>query len=242
MLTIEVLLAFLAASALITIAPGPDNLMVLSVGISRGQRAGIGFGLGCALGCFVHTLWAALGIGAVVMASEGTFTVLKMAGAAYLVYIGVMSWRFAGKATLVKLDDGAVEPITAHLRRGFIANVINPKVALFFIAFLPQFVDPGRGPGLVADGDARRRVCRTDGSHLRQPGLVCRRHRQPPAGATGAGRLARPLCRNDFFRPGPASRQRDALTFSPGPMRPGLFSKLGIPGGNPSLLATGAIP
>jgi threonine/homoserine/homoserine lactone efflux protein len=146
MLTIEVLLAFLAASALITIAPGPDNLMVLSVGISRGQRAGIGFGLGCALGCFVHTLWAALGIGAVVMASEGTFTVLKMAGAAYLVYIGVMSWRFAGKATLVKLDDGAVEPITAHLRRGFIANVINPKVALFFIAFLPQFVDPGRGP------------------------------------------------------------------------------------------------
>ncbi len=145
MLTIEVLLAFLAASALITIAPGPDNLMVLSVGISRGQRAGIGFGLGCALGCFMHTLWAALGIGAVVMASEATFTVLKMAGAAYLVYIGVMSWRFAGKATLVKLDDGAAEPITAHLRRGFIANVINPKVALFFIAFLPQFVDPARG-------------------------------------------------------------------------------------------------
>jgi threonine/homoserine/homoserine lactone efflux protein len=145
MLTIEVLLAFLAASALITIAPGPDNLMVLSVGISRGQRAGIGFGLGCALGCFMHTLWAALGIGAVVMASEETFTVLKMAGAAYLVYIGVMSWRFAGKASLVKLDDGEAEPITAHLRRGFIANVINPKVALFFIAFLPQFVDPARG-------------------------------------------------------------------------------------------------
>ncbi|MBI5898172.1 MAG: LysE family translocator [Rhodocyclales bacterium] len=143
--TMEVLLAFLAASALITIAPGPDNLMVLSVGISRGQRAGIGFGLGCALGCFVHTLWAALGIGAVVVASEHTFTVLKMAGAAYLVYIGVMSWRFAGQATLVKLDDGAVEPISAHLRRGFIANVINPKVALFFIAFLPQFVDPARG-------------------------------------------------------------------------------------------------
>jgi threonine/homoserine/homoserine lactone efflux protein len=108
--------------------------------------AGIGFGLGCALGCFMHTLWATLGIGAVVMASEGTFTVLKMAGAAYLVYIGVMTWRFAGKATLIKLDDGSAEPMTAHLRRGFIANVINPKVALFFIAFLPQFADPGRGP------------------------------------------------------------------------------------------------
>ena len=146
MIPIEVLLAFLAASALITIAPGPDNLMVLSVGISRGRMAGIGFGLGCALGCFAHTLWATLGIGAVVMASEGTFTVLKMAGAAYLVYIGVMTWRFAGKATLIKLDEGSTEPMTVHLRRGFIANVINPKVALFFIAFLPQFADPARGP------------------------------------------------------------------------------------------------
>ena len=146
MIPIEVLLAFLAASALITIAPGPDNLMVLSVGISRGRMAGIGFGLGCALGCFAHTLWATLGIGAVVMASEGTFTVLKMAGAAYLVYIGVMTWRFAGKATLIKLDDGSAEPMMVHLRRGFIANVINPKVALFFIAFLPQFADPARGP------------------------------------------------------------------------------------------------
>ena len=115
MITTEILLAFIAASALVTVAPGPDNLMVLSVGISRGREAGIGFGLGCALGCFVHTLWAALGIGAVVMASEGTFTVLKMAGAAYLVYIGVMAWRHAGASTLVKLDDGRAEPVTARI-------------------------------------------------------------------------------------------------------------------------------
>jgi threonine/homoserine/homoserine lactone efflux protein len=145
MIPIDVLLAFLAASALITIAPGPDNLMVLSVGISRGRAAGIGFGLGCALGCFVHTLWATLGIGAVVMASEGTFTTLKMAGAAYLVYIGIMAWSHAGKLGVIKLDDAAAEPLAVHVRRGFIANVINPKVALFFIAFLPQFVDPARG-------------------------------------------------------------------------------------------------
>ncbi|MCX7166805.1 MAG: LysE family translocator [Rhodocyclales bacterium] len=145
MISTEVLLAFLAASALITVAPGPDNLMVLSVGISRGRSAGIGFGLGCALGCFTHTLWATLGIGAVVLASEATFTTLKMAGAAYLAYVGVQAWLKAGKMALIALDHGSEEPIGAHLRRGFIANVINPKVALFFIAFLPQFVDQSRG-------------------------------------------------------------------------------------------------
>jgi threonine/homoserine/homoserine lactone efflux protein len=68
-----------------------------------------------------------------------------MAGAAYLVYIGIMAWRHAGKLGVIKLD-AAAEPLGAHVRRGFIANVINPKVALFFIAFLPQFVDPARGP------------------------------------------------------------------------------------------------
>jgi threonine/homoserine/homoserine lactone efflux protein len=145
MIPIDVLLAFLAASALITVAPGPDNLMVLSVGISRGRSAGIGFGLGCALGCFTHTLWATLGIGAVVLASEATFMTLKMAGAAYLVYIGIQAWLHAGARAPIKLDEGKAEPLGMHVRRGFIANVINPKVALFFIAFLPQFVDPARG-------------------------------------------------------------------------------------------------
>ena len=144
MISGEVLLAFLAASALITIAPGPDNLMVLSIGISRGRGAGIGFGLGCALGCFTHTLWATLGIGAVVLASAAAFTALKMAGAAYLVYIGINAWRHAGELALTGLAQCPAEPLGLHLRRGFVANAINPKVALFFIAFLPQFVDPGR--------------------------------------------------------------------------------------------------
>lgn len=145
MIPLDILLAFLAASALITLAPGPDNLMVVSVGISRGRQAGIGFGLGCALGCFVHTLWAALGIGAAVLASPGVFFALKAAGAAYLVYLGFGAWRNAGAMAPIRLDDAAPEPLAAHLRRGFIANVINPKVALFFIAFLPQFADTARG-------------------------------------------------------------------------------------------------
>lgn len=149
MISVEVLLAFLAASALITIAPGPDNLMVLSIGMSRGRAAGIGFGLGCALGCFTHTLWATLGIGAVVLASASAFTALKMAGAAYLVYIGINAWRHAGEMALTRLAQCPAEPLGLHLRRGFVANAINPKVALFFIAFLPQFVDQARGAVLL---------------------------------------------------------------------------------------------
>ncbi len=145
MISLETILTFLAASALVTVAPGPDNLMVLSVGVSRGRSAGMGFGLGCAIGCFTHTLWATLGIGAVVLASESAFTFLKMLGAAYLVYIGVMAWRHAGEMSLARLDPTKVEPIGTQVRRGFVANAINPKVALFFIAFLPQFVDPSRG-------------------------------------------------------------------------------------------------
>lgn len=146
LIPVEVLAAFFAASVFVTLAPGPDNLMVLSLGISRGRAAGIGFGLGCALGCFVHTVLAALGIGALVMASETAFTVLKIAGAAYLLYIGYLSFRHAGTSTLVRIEAAPAESPAAHLRRGFIANVINPKVALFFIAFLPQFVAPERGP------------------------------------------------------------------------------------------------
>lgn len=149
MISVEVLLAFLAASALITIAPGPDNLMVLSIGMSRGRAAGIGFGLGCALGCFTHTLWATLGIGAVVLVSASAFTALKMAGAAYLVYIGINAWRHAGEMALTRLAQCPAEPLGLHLRRGFVANAINPKVALFFIAFLPQFVDQARGAVLL---------------------------------------------------------------------------------------------
>lgn len=144
----ELLAAFLAASVLVTLAPGPDNLMVLSLGVARGRGAGIGFGLGCAAGCATHTLWAALGIGALVLASEEAFTLLKLAGAGYLVHIGILSWRHAGSAAMAAIGTGA-ESGWMHFRRGFVANAINPKVAVFFIAFLPQFVDPAPGASLA---------------------------------------------------------------------------------------------
>lgn len=143
-LTVIQISGFLLAALLITFAPGPDNLSVLSLGMSRGRRAGIGFGLGCALGCFTHTLWASIGISAVIAASETAFTVLKLAGAAYLCWLGWQALKspgaqFHGKAR--SADDPT--PFAIYLRRGFIANAINPKVALFFLAFLPQFVTTG---------------------------------------------------------------------------------------------------
>lgn len=145
-MTFAQLAGFLAAAALITLAPGPDNLSVLSLGLSRGRRAGIGFGLGCALGCFIHTLLATLGVTALIAASETAFTALKFAGAAYLVWLGVQALRSPG-ATLSADTGGqpAADAMRPYLMRGFVANAINPKVALFFLAFLPQFVDPAHG-------------------------------------------------------------------------------------------------
>jgi threonine/homoserine/homoserine lactone efflux protein len=142
-LTLAQLFGFLLAALLITFAPGPDNLSVLSLGMSRGRRAGIGFGLGCALGCFTHTLWASLGITAVIAASDTAFTVLKLAGAAYLCWLGWQALKSPGAKLQADASVVDATPFVAYLRCGFIANAINPKVALFFLAFLPQFVTTG---------------------------------------------------------------------------------------------------
>lgn len=142
-LTSAQIFAFLFAAVLVTLAPGPDNLAVLSLGISRGRRAGIGFGLGCALGCFTHTLWASLGISAVLAASNAAFTVLKLAGAAYLCWLGWQALQSPGAKFAAGVRSADATPFSTYLRRGFIANAINPKVALFFLAFLPQFVSAG---------------------------------------------------------------------------------------------------
>ncbi|NWG30861.1 MAG: LysE family translocator [Rhodocyclaceae bacterium] len=142
-LTLAQTLGFLLAAFLVTLAPGPDNLAVLSLGLSRGRRAGIGFGLGCALGCFTHTLWASLGISAVLAASETAFTALKLAGAAYLVWLGWQALKSPGAKFSASAHVADATPLPVYLRRGFVANAINPKVALFFLAFLPQFVPAG---------------------------------------------------------------------------------------------------
>jgi threonine/homoserine/homoserine lactone efflux protein len=139
MLTPEQFFGFLAAAVLITVSPGPDNLMVLGVGMSRGRKQGMAFGLGCALGCLSHTILAAAGVSAVIAASPLAFTVLKTCGGLYLVWLGIQALRSKGgaKAVAVRTQE---ESLGRLFMKGVFANAINPKVVLFFLSFLPQFV------------------------------------------------------------------------------------------------------
>ena len=134
-------LAFIVGSLICAAAPGPDNLAILSLGLTHGRHAGIGFAFGCALGCVTHTIWATLGVAAIVATSDVAFGSLKFAGAAYLVYLGIRALRSGA----TEIGTAPPEASSRFLVRGFIANAINPKVALFFLAFLPQFVNP-QGP------------------------------------------------------------------------------------------------
>ncbi|TWT32422.1 Homoserine/homoserine lactone efflux protein [Posidoniimonas corsicana] len=143
--TSDQLLGFVLASAVLIAAPGPDNLGVVSLGVSRGRRAGVGFAIGCALGCLTHTLWAVVGISALIAASDAAFTLLKIAGAGYLLYLGVGALRSGGSFNQATGERRApAVSMAPYLLRGFLANALNPKVALFFLAFLPQFMDPAR--------------------------------------------------------------------------------------------------
>ena len=144
MLTLSQTLSFLLVAILITASPGPDNLMVLGMGMSKGRKQGIAFGLGCALGCLSHTLLAAIGVSAVVAASPIAFTLLKWVGGLYLIWLGIQALRSRGGA---EMDAASARPQTLRslFAKGLVANAINPKVVLFFLSFLPQFVVPSQG-------------------------------------------------------------------------------------------------
>jgi threonine/homoserine/homoserine lactone efflux protein len=142
-MTTSTLIYFLGASVALTVAPGPDNTFIVAQGISRGRKAAIVTALGMCSGVSVHTTAAALGISALLYSSATAFHILKYAGAAYLLFL---AWKSL-KEQQVLLPRGAADGTSPRLlfRRGFLMNVINPKVALFFLAFLPQFVTPGSG-------------------------------------------------------------------------------------------------
>ena len=144
MLTPEQFFGFLAAAVLITLSPGPDNLMVLGMGMSRGRRQGMAFGLGCALGCLSHTVLATLGVSALIAASPVAFTTLKVCGGAYLIWLGIQALRSKG-GSRAKTVDGPEQSLMRLFTKGLFANAINPKVVLFFLSFLPQFIVPAHG-------------------------------------------------------------------------------------------------
>lgn len=141
---IDVLLVFFLASTLLALTPGPDNLFVLAQAAQRGRLAGIAVTGGLCTGLLVHTAAVALGVAAIFQASALAFSLLKYIGAAYLLYLAWQSFR-AGADT-----DGGAQRGNQGLKklygRGIVMNVTNPKVSLFFLAFLPQFTDPANGP------------------------------------------------------------------------------------------------
>lgn len=137
------LIYFIAASAALTLLPGPDILFVLTQSISQGKKAGVATASGLCTGVLVHTTAAALGISALIYESALAFEIVKYAGAAYLLYL---AWR-ALKESEELISSAPVREADAFAlyRRGIFMNVLNPKVAIFFLAFLPQFVNIDSG-------------------------------------------------------------------------------------------------
>ena len=131
--------AFLAASILLTITPGPDNLFILAQGMTHGRRSALPLAWGMCCGVSVHALAATFGIAALLRGSPTMFTCIRIVGAAYLLWVAVCLWREAGRP-FIQGGAGQAQPAAALFARGFLMNVLNPKVALFFLAFFPQFI------------------------------------------------------------------------------------------------------
>ena len=140
------LAVFAGAALALIVIPGPAVLYILAQSVEHGRRAGVASALGVGAGGFVHIAAAAIGLSALIVSSALAFSIVKYVGAAYLIFLGIRR--------LLQRGDGGVEgapvaPRDADLgvifRRGVVVNVLNPKTALFFLALLPQFVEPGRG-------------------------------------------------------------------------------------------------
>jgi len=135
-------LAFLIAAFALNLAPGPDMLYVIGRSVGQGRKAGIVSSLGVFVGCWVHILAAAFGIAALLRSSPVAFNAVRYAGAAYLIYLGV---KMLAQQTDLSSQQLKAERLGVIFRQGAITNMLNTKVAIFFLAFLPQFVDARRG-------------------------------------------------------------------------------------------------
>lgn len=139
----ETMSIFLLASVALALAPGPDNIFVLTQSALFGRPAGLLVTLGLCTGLLVHTAAVTLGVAAIVQASAFAFNALKAVGAGYLLYLAWQAWR--ASATSISTPRGVARSSRSLYLRGVVMNVTNPKVAIFFLAFLPQFADPVRG-------------------------------------------------------------------------------------------------
>lgn len=144
MLSAETISTFFIASALLAIAPGPDNLFVLTQSALHGKLSGVMVVTGLCTGLLLHTVAVSLGVAVIFQASALAFSVLKFAGAGYLLYLAWCAFR--ATAERINLHGGQHKSLGVLYRRGIIMNVTNPKVSIFFLAFLPQFADPELGP------------------------------------------------------------------------------------------------
>ncbi|MEM7561915.1 MAG: LysE family translocator [Pseudomonadota bacterium] len=143
MIPVETLLVFFAASVALAFAPGPDNIFVLTQSALHGRKAGVLVTLGLCSGLIVHTSAVALGVAAVFQTSALAFNILKIVGALYLLYLAWQAFR-AGAESIDHKGESGLSMRKLYLR-GVIMNITNPKVAIFFLAFLPQFADPALG-------------------------------------------------------------------------------------------------
>ncbi|EAR59692.1 LysE family translocator [Neptuniibacter caesariensis] len=143
MLSYETLLAFIVASTLLSFAPGPDNIFVLMQSAIHGRKAGVIVTLGLCTGLVGHTIAVTLGVAAIFQVSVVAFTALKVIGAAYLIYLAWLSFKAAASQL-----PGSEQPRLSNFalyKRGILMSTTNPKLAIFFMAFLPQFADPAAG-------------------------------------------------------------------------------------------------
>jgi threonine/homoserine/homoserine lactone efflux protein len=141
------LLVFVLAALGLLILPGPAVLYIVTRSVTQGRQAGLASVLGIELASLCHAIAAALGLSAILVASSLAFSVVKYAGAAYLIYLGIRA--LLGRGESAEEDVAPPRPFSELFRKGFLVNLLNPKTALFFYAFLPQFVDPGRGSPIV---------------------------------------------------------------------------------------------
>lgn len=137
---------FLAAAIVLAITPGPGIFYVAARTLAGGRAEGVASSLGTGVGGLVHVIAGSLGVSAVILASAELFTVLKLVGAAYLVWLGYRTFRAAGRDSLPALSDPVDAPSVGSrraFREGVLVEALNPKTAAFFLAFIPQFIDPG---------------------------------------------------------------------------------------------------